>query len=150
MGSKSKSSQSQSQSTVQTDNRIGASDNAIVGTSGARIGSTETTLSAGGDLSISSLDPETIKGAFGLTDNVVNKLSELTGNATRDSQNLVERIAGETTGAIERLSGDFGRQVGSLGLTQATGGAAQSNKIILAILAVLGLLGGLFLWKRKA
>lgn len=145
MGSRARSTQSQSQTTTQTDNRIGASDNAIVGTHGARIGSTETSLSAGRDLTVQSLDPETIQGAFGLSETVVNQLSNLAGGTVQGSQNLIEKISGSTSGALERISSGFGSQISDLAVQKASGGL-NTNLVIMLVLAALA---ALFIWKKK-
>lgn len=141
MGSRSSANQTQSQQTIQTDRRAAASDNAIVATEGARIGSSETNISGGRDVTIQSLDPETIKGAFGLSQSVVDQLSALAGGAVRDSQNTVERVAGSTAGTLERVASGFGQQVSDLALAKETGGLSQITKfipwIIGAILAFL-------------
>lgn len=134
MGSKARSSQDSTQQTTQTDNRIGASDNAIVGTYGAKIGSTETTIDAGRDITVNSLDPNTIAGAFGLTEAVTNRLADIVGQTVQGGQNLAERISGQTTGSIERISDAFGRQVSGLATTQTTGGTNQFTKIVLAVI----------------
>jgi LPXTG-motif cell wall-anchored protein len=149
MGSSSRSSQTQAQSTVQTDRRIGASDNAIVAAEGSRIGSPNTSVSAGRDLTVQTLDPETIAGAFGLSETVVEKLSALAGETVQGGQNLAERISGQTTAVVERLSDSFGRQVSDLATTQVTGGASQFSKLLVIGLVAVSILVGIFLWKRR-
>lgn len=143
MGSKSSQSQRTSQETTQIDNRVGASDNAIVGQGQARIGSTE--VSAGRDLTVTSIDPETIQGAFGLSGKVVDSLTELSGGAIRDAQNTVERVAGSTGGILERVSSGFGQQISDLATQKASGGL---NTNLVIALAVMGLIA-LFIFKKK-
>lgn len=143
--SSAKSTQQQIETTTQVDNRIGASDQAVVGTHGARIGSTETSLSAGGDLLVQSLDPETIQGAFGLTDTVVNQLSGLANTAVVGGQNLAEKLSSSASGTLERVTSGFGNQLSDLAVQKASGGL-NSNLVIMLALAALG---ALFIWKKK-
>lgn len=145
MGSRSTSTQKQSQTTTQVDRRIGASDNAVVAAENARIASPETNVSAGRDLTVQSLDPETIQGAFGLTDTVVNQLADLANNSVVGGQNLAEKLSSSATGTLERVTSGFGNQLSDLATQKASGGL-NTNLIVILIMAALA---GLFLWKRK-
>ena len=144
MGSSARSTQQQIQKTTQTDNRVGASDNAIVGQGQARIGSTETSINAGGNLTVSSIDPETIKGAFGLTDTVVNQLANLAGKTQQEAGNLAERLSSQTTGVVERIGSGFGQQISDLA-TVKSGGISQNLLLLIAL--VVG--GAFFFFRRK-
>ena len=150
MGSHASSEQSQSQTTTQIDRRIGASDNAVVAAEGSRVGGSDTTLRAGRDLTIQSIDPQTIAGAFGLSETVVNKLADLAGETVQGGQNLAERLSGQTTATVERITDSYGRQVKDLADTQLTGGTNQFSKLLVYGMVAVSILAGIFLWKRRA
>ena len=142
-GSRSSSTQQQIQTTTQVDRRIGASENAIVAAENARIGSPE--ISAGRDLTVQSLDPETIKGAFDLSDNVVNQLSALANTSVVGGQNLAEKLSSSASGTLERITSGFGNQLSDLATQKASGGLNAN----LVIMLIVGGLIGLFIWRKK-
>lgn len=88
------SEQSQLQAQVVTGNRnttVGAGATDVRGNnSGTILAPGSTQANVGGNVTVNSIDGETIAGAFGLTDSVVNQLASLLDSTNAQNVNLAE------------------------------------------------------------
>ena len=117
MGSSSKQSQSQQQSTSQVDNRIGLSDSAVLAQGGGTAvgaGGTYSTTTAGRDVVFQSLDAQVVSEALGISRDVAGKLVDFASEASLGALGAntdVSLGALETNAGVSRDAFDLARDV---------------------------------------
>lgn len=132
------SEQSQTVATVTTGNRNHVTDNR---------GSVNTAFDNKGDVTVNSLDPETISGAFGLTKDVVENLANLANGYVEHVSQTSERNTAEVANAFEH----FGAELSTVTQRQVDAFTpdAGKDKIITTLLVVGGVVWLAALLRKK-
>lgn len=140
-GTKQSQDQTYTSTTTQTDNRVGASEQAVVlqgGGTAVGAGGTITNVGAGGSLTIESLDTELIATTLGITADVAEKLARFALDASqagfdyaRDSQAQVFDFGAgvaEGSGALASQALDLASQTTTGALLLSESSTAEISK----------------------
>lgn len=127
-----------------TQNNLAASENSALqaqvttgrGNKVIGAGANSGNVSAGRDLTLNSLDPATIAGAFGLTTDVVEQLAALAGGYVNNATDLSEHSTAMVSEAFDRFGSDLSA-VTAKQIDANTPGSGN-DKIILAAVFVGG------------
>lgn len=104
-------------------------------------------VSAGRDLTVNSLDPATIAGAFGLTTDVVNQLAALAGGYVDNATDLSEHSQAMVSEAFDRFGSDLSA-VTAKQIDANTPGSGN-DKIIITAVIVGGVIAAATLFRPR-
>jgi hypothetical protein len=124
------SSNSSSSTTSTSDNRVGASDQAVVSQGQSnQTGGTQLRVSSGGHLDIQNTDADVVAAALKTVEDVVRNQSDLQANVATAGQNALSAA---------------NQSIADLAQTKSTGGDSNAQRTIVIALIIFGALGAAF------